>query len=158
MYYFNIIIKFKRLDPAAIIPTAAYPGDSGMDFYTLSDTRIAFGEVTVVGLGLAMEIENIEKHIPAPYYYLPCELQMRPKSGLAAKHGITIVNSPGTIDIGYRGELRAIMTRVIPGEYIIKKGCKIMQGVICPIYIPEILEVEVLSESDRGEKGLGSSG
>lgn len=141
-----ITCKIKKLHKDAIIPHYEHEGDSGFDIYTIEDCDIRFGEITFIHTGISVEI-------PEGY-----ELQIRPKSGLAVKEGITIVNSPGTVDSGYRGEIMIIATRAITGFYLAKKGTKIAQGVIMKVERANIKEVEELEDSDRGENGFGSTG
>jgi len=107
---------------------------------------LEFGERTVVPAGFAIEI-------PIGY-----EAQIRPRSGLAAKKGITMLNSPGTIDPDYRGEVKVILANFGEVPVTIKNTDRIAQMVICPVVVPELIEVDELSESDRGQNGFGSTG
>ncbi|MBL7059335.1 dUTP diphosphatase [Candidatus Pacearchaeota archaeon] len=139
-------IQIKKISEDAIIPKYVHEGDSGFDFYSIEDHKLAPGKRILVKTGLQMSI-------PLGY-----ELQIRPKSGLALKNGITILNTPGTIDAGYRGEIGIILINLSEEEYSIEKGKKIAQGVVCRVENPEIEEVDELSETSRGEGGFGSTG
>jgi dUTP pyrophosphatase len=140
-------LKIKKLDPNAIIPNYAHEGDSGMDLYSIEDVVIPAGESVKVKTGLALEV---------PFGY---EAQIRPKSGLAAKSKMTVLNTPGTIDSNYRGEVQVILINLgKSGEYKVEAGKKIAQMVIAPVVIAEIEEVDELSDTVRGEGGFGSTG
>jgi deoxyuridine 5'-triphosphate nucleotidohydrolase len=128
-------------------PTYANEGDAGMDVYSPVDGVIRYGELTVIKCGFAVEI-------PAGY-----EIQVRPKSGLALKHGITVVNTPGTIDSGYRGEVCVILTSLKAGtEFLVTAGMKIAQIVLKKHEHIEFELTDSLADSDRGVGGFGSSG
>lgn len=139
-------IKIKRLHPDAIMPHYVHKGDAGMDVYSTEDILLEKTAIKLVPTGLSFEV-------PEGY-----EIQVRPKSGLALKHGITLTNSPGTLDSCYRGELGVIMQNEGKEDYQIKKGEKIAQIVIARYEQAEIKEVEELSETSRGEGGFGSTG
>lgn len=140
-------IKFKRLNKGAVVPKFAHDGDAGFDFHSTKDYRLSENDITVMDTGLSVEV---------PYGY---ELQIRPRSGLAAKCGVTIVNSPGTIDSGYRGEIKIIATLVGNAPpFFVERGARIAQGVIKKLEDINIVEVGDLSGSARGEGGLGSTG
>ncbi len=139
-------IKIKKINEDAKMPRYAHEGDAGMDIYSSENTEIKKGEVKLVGTGLTMEI-------PQGY-----EAQVRPKSGLAAKHGITLLNTPGTIDSGYRGELKVIMVNHSQKPYVVEKGSKIAQIVFAAVEKANVEEVKELNESVRGEGGFGSTG
>ena len=129
----------------------ANPFDSGLDL------RAAINETKILMPDERMLIPNgisCEMQAPSPDY----EIQIRPRSGLAAKKGIAIVNSPATIDWGYRGELMSILLNTSTEPFTINPGDRIAQMVICPIIHPEIEEVEELSETERGNGDFGSSG
>lgn len=140
------LLKIKKISSDAIIPKYAHHGDAGMDLFSVGDLIIESNKRVIVPTGLKLEI---------PYGY---ELQIRPRSGLALNHGITLPNSPGTIDYGYRGELGVLLINHGEESYTIKKGDKIAQAVLNKIEIAEIEEVEELSETSRGEGGFGSTG
>jgi len=139
-------VKIKKLRPEAIIPTYANHGDAGMDIYSPEDFVIGPGEIKIIPTGLALEI---------PYGF---ELQIRPRSGLAAKHGISLVNTPGTLDAGFRGELKLIMINHSPDIFSALAGERIAQAVLNRFETAEFKEVSELSASQRGEGGLGSTG
>jgi len=138
-------IKIKKLHHDAKIPTYSHKGDAGMDFYSLEDYSLKPNEIYLFKTGLSMEI-------PLGY-----ELQIRPRSGLAIKNGISIMNSPGTIDSGYRGDIGIILINHSKDIFNIKKGDKIAQGVLSKYETAEFEVSEELSQTSRGEKGFGSS-
>jgi len=139
-------IKIKKLHPDAIIPNYAHEGDAGMDVYSVEEAKLYSLERRLIRTGLSFEI-------PKGY-----EIQVRPKSGLALKYGITIVNTPGTLDSGYRGELGVILMNTDKNIYEVKKGEKIAQIVLNKIEFAEIEEVGELSGTTRGAGGFGSTG
>lgn len=139
-------IKIKRIHPDALLPIYSHDGDSGMDISSLKNYYVPPKECKLVSTGLEFEI---------PYGF---ELQIRPRSGLALNRGITILNSPGTIDAGYRGELKILVFNTSGRTYKIKKGERIAQGVVSKIEIVSIIESDKLSETKRGDRGLGSTG
>lgn len=141
-----IELPFLRLHPAAVLPTRAYPGDAGFDLAACERVELAPGERALVATGLAVAV-------PDGYAGF-----VQPRSGLAAKHGITIVNTPGLVDSGYRGELRVALLNTDRREtFVVESGMRIAQLVIVPI--PDVAPVEVddLPESERGVRGFGSS-
>ena len=138
-------LKWQRLTDTAKIPTYAKPGDAGFDFCASENEYVRYGQITIIFTGLTVEI-------PPGY-----EIQVRPRSGLAAREGIIVVNAPGTIDSGYRGEIKIILSRIIPGQLRIISGDRIAQGVLAKIETAE-MEEGVLSETERGIGGLGSTG
>ncbi len=139
-------VKFKKLDDKAVIPFKANPGDAGLDLVSIEEKVIFSGQYTTVCTGLAIEL-------PQGY-----EGQVRSRSGLASKHGLSVLNSPGTIDEGFRGEIGVILINHGEKPYTVNIGDKIAQLVIAPVPKVKILEVKELSESVRGESGFGSSG
>ena len=139
-------IKIQKINPEAIIPHYIHKGDAGLDLYSIEDVIVAAGERKLVGTGFKVEI-------PMGY-----EMQVRPKSGLAANYGITVLNTPGTIDCGYRGEVKVIIFNSSKENYQVKRGEKIAQAVIAKVEEAEIEEVEELSETTRGDGGFGSTG
>ncbi len=139
-------IKIKKIHPNAIIPKYANEGDAGMDLFSIEEYVIKPGEIILVSTGLKLEI-------PKGY-----ELQIRPRSGLALKRGITLPNSPGTIDSGYRGELAVILINHGKEDFHIQPGDKIAQAVFNKIETAELEIVDNLSSSSRGEGGFGSTG
>ena len=136
-----------KLTDDAVVPTRAHPGDAGLDLYSTGVAHIGPGERWEVGTGIAIEI-------PEGYAGL-----VLPRSGLAREHGIALVNSPGLIDAGYRGELRVLLLNTDPAETVrIEAGARIAQLVVTPIALAEPVEVSALNESARGDGGFGSSG
>jgi dUTP pyrophosphatase len=129
------------------IPTFAHPGDAGADLYASEKAVIPAGERLTVGTGVSVAL---------PQGYAAFVV---PRSGLAAKHGITIVNSPGTVDAGYRGEIRVTLLNTDRSQdFEINVGDRIAQLIVMPISRPRFIEVERLPESHRGEGGFGSTG
>jgi dUTP pyrophosphatase len=136
-----------KLKPEAIVPTRAHEGDAGLDLYAAEEAHMGPGERWGVGTGIAVEI-------PPGHAGL-----VLPRSGLAREHGITLVNSPGLIDAGYRGEVRVLLLNTDPAETVkIEVGARIAQLVLTPVAIAEPAETTTLTESARGEGGFGSSG
>ena len=136
-----------KLKEEAILPSRAHPGDAGLDLYACESAHIGPGERWGVGTGVAVEI-------PEGYAGL-----VLPRSGLAREHGITLVNSPGLIDAGYRGELRVLLLNADPAEiFRVEPGDRIAQLVLTPIALAEPVAAEELTESARGAGGFGSSG
>jgi dUTP pyrophosphatase len=139
-------LKVKKLNPDAILPKYAKEGDAGLDLCSICEMIIKPRERWIVPTGLAIEL--------LPGY----EAQIRPRSGLAAKKGITVLNSPGTVDAGYRGELSVIIFNAGDEVFFINKGDRIAQMVINKFETVEIEEVKELSDTSRGAGGFGSSG
>ena len=139
-------LKFKRIHPDAVLPAYAHPSDAGMDVRSVEDLAIAPGKRALVRTGLVMMLP--------PLY----EAQVRPRSGLALKHGITVLNTPGTIDSGYRGEVGVVLINLGQEEFKVAKGDKIAQLVLAPVTQPEVAEAFDVDETDRGEGGFGSTG
>lgn len=139
-------VTFKRLDPELPIPSAAYIGDAGVDLHTRIDFVLKPGERSAVPTGLAVSI-------PVGLAGL-----VMPRSGHARKHGIGVVNSPGLIDSGYRGEISVLLINHGEAEVSFVRGDRIAQ--LCLVSVPAVewAEVEELDESERGEGGFGSSG
>jgi dUTP pyrophosphatase len=136
-----------RLAPEARLPARAYPDDAGLDLYAAEAARLGPGERGSVGTGLAVAV-------PAGHAGL-----VLPRSGLAARHGIALVNAPGLIDSGYRGELRVLLLNTDPeATFEFAVGDRIAQLVVVALASPEIEEVDGLPTSARGEGGFGSSG
>jgi dUTP pyrophosphatase len=140
-------LKVALLEDGARVPTRAHEGDAGLDLYACEGAHIGPGERWSIGTGVAVEI-------PAGHAGL-----VLPRSGLARKHGIALVNSPGLIDSGYRGEVRVLLLNTDPAnKFRVETGDRIAQLVIAPIALAEPVEVESLSDSVRGDGGFGSSG
>ncbi len=137
----------QKLDPRAVLPSRAHPGDAGLDLCSLDPVEIGPGERARVPTGIAIEL-------PAGHAGL-----IVPRSGLAAKQGISIVNAPGLIDEGYRGELQVLLLNTdLSRAVTLEAGERIAQLVVIPVALLTPLEVESFSESSRGEQGFGSSG
>lgn len=141
-----MILKFKRIHPDAVLPAYAHPSDAGMDVRSVEDVTVPAGKRALVHTGLVM--------ILPPMY----EAQVRPRSGLALKNGITVLNTPGTIDSGYRGEVGVILANLGDSDFAVKKGDKVAQIVIAPVTQPQIEETDVVDATDRGAGGFGSTG
>jgi dUTP pyrophosphatase len=140
-------LKVRRLDPRARLPTRAYPNDAGLDLYALEDAALDPGERASVRTGIAVEIPEGEAGL------------VLPRSGLAARHGIALVNAPGLIDAGYRGEVRVLLLNTDrDSAFTIAAGDRIAQLVLVKVQTPEVVEVEELAVSERGAGGFGSSG
>ncbi|HEX8752080.1 MAG TPA: dUTP diphosphatase [Solirubrobacterales bacterium] len=136
-----------KLQDNAVLPTRAHDGDAGLDLYACETAHIGPGERWGVGTGIAVEIP--EGHAGL----------VLPRSGLAREHGISLVNAPGLIDSGYRGEVRVLLLNTDPAEtFRVAPGDRIAQLVITPIALLEPVEATALAESARGEGGFGSSG
>ncbi len=142
----RVDVKIKKLDGNALLPSYAHEGDAGMDLMANEDVIIPPLKRVLVSTGIALEI-------PIGY-----EVQVRPKSGLAINKGLTLLNTPGTIDAGYRGELKVILVNLGQELIEIKKGMKIAQLVLAKVFVANILESETLSESERQDGGFGSTG
>ena len=139
-------VRICRTDPAAQLPAYAHPGDAGMDVRSVVDLMIAPGERALVRTGLVLMLPP------------NAEAQVRPRSGLALKHGVTVLNTPGTIDSGYRGEVGVILINLGAEPFKVEKGMKIAQLVIAPVTQAEIVEVSEIDSTDRGAGGFGSTG
>ena len=136
-----------RLDPALPLPAYARPGDAGADLVTAEDVDLAPGERAVVRTGIAIAL-------PAGYAGF-----VHPRSGLAAKHGVTLVNAPGTIDAGYRGEIKVILLNTDPDRAVsLRRGDRIAQLVVQRVENVMFREVPALPESARADNGFGSTG
>jgi dUTP diphosphatase len=136
-----------KLKDEAVLPSRAHEGDAGLDLYACEDAHIGPGERWSVGTGVGVEI-------PAGHAGL-----VLPRSGLARDHGIALVNSPGLIDSGYRGELRVLLLNTDPAEtFRVAAGDRIAQLLLTPIATAEPVETDALGESVRGRGGFGSSG
>ncbi|MDQ4019164.1 MAG: dUTP diphosphatase [Actinomycetota bacterium] len=139
-------LPVRRLRPEARLPDRAYPGDAGLDLAACEPVELRPGERAVVPTGLAVAI---------PWGYAGF---VQPRSGLAAQRGVAVVNSPGLIDSGYRGEIRVVLLNTDREEtFTAEAGDRIAQLVVLPVPAVEIAEVEELPESERGMRGFGSS-
>jgi dUTP pyrophosphatase len=136
----------KRLHEGATMPARAYEGDAGLDLSACERVELEPGARAVVGTGLAVAIPDGHAGF------------VQPRSGLAARHGIAVVNSPGLVDSGYRGELKVVLLNTDRAEpFVVEPGMRIAQLVIVPVATPPPVEVQELPGSERGEKGFGSS-
>ena len=140
------MIKINKIKENAILPHYAHEGDAGVDLYSAENYVLRPGQITLVSTGIKLAI-------PKGY-----EAQIRPKSGLALNHGISVCNSPGTIDSGYRGEIGVIAINHSKEEFKIEKGTKIAQMVFNKIEKAEFEEVKDLDTTKRGQNGFGSTG
>ena len=139
-------VKVLRTDPEAQLPAYAHPGDAGMDVRSIEEVTLAPGARALVHTGLVLMLPP------------DAEAQVRPRSGLALKHGITVLNTPGTIDAGYRGEVGVILINLGAEPFTVEKGMKIAQIVVSPVAQAEIVEVASVDATDRGAGGFGSTG
>ncbi len=139
-------IKFRRINPDAVLPAYAHDGDAGMDVRSVADVVVPARGRALVPTGLVMML-------PPGY-----EAQVRPRSGLALKSGITVLNTPGTIDAGYRGEVGVILFNTGDGDFRVAKGDKVAQLVIAPVTRAEVSETFEVDETERGAGGFGSTG
>ncbi|AGB19007.1 dUTP diphosphatase [Thermoanaerobacterium thermosaccharolyticum] len=146
----KIVLKIKKTDDALDLPLPKYmsSGAAGMDLYAKvkEDVIIKPGEIKLIETGIMIQL-------PEGY-----EAQIRPRSGLALKNGITMLNSPGTIDSDYRGEIKLIIINLGKSDFIVKRGLRIAQMIINKVELPEILEVSKLDDTKRGENGFGHTG
>lgn len=139
-------IKIKKLHTDSIIPQYQSPESAGFDLHALQDYTLAAGERALIQTGLAFEFDK------------GFEIQIRPRSGLALKYGISVLNSPGTIDSDYRGEIKVLLINHSNEEFHIKAGDRIAQAVVNTIIQAEFEQTHELSDSVRGSGGFGSSG
>ena len=139
-------LKVNLVNKKAKLPCYAHPGDAGLDLFSVEKREILPGESALIGTGIVIELPE------------HTEAQIRPRSGLALNHQVTLLNTPGTIDRGYRGEIRVIMINHGKKAFMVEEGMKIAQMVIKPVLTVDVVPVEELSESKRGEGGFGSTG
>lgn len=142
----NMSLKVERIHKDAILPNCAHEGDAGLDLYSVEEIIINSGESALIKTGIKIELPK------------QTEAQVRPRSGLALKFGITVLNTPGTIDEGYRGEVGVILINHSKNSFTVEKGMKIAQMVVKPVWKVEVIEVENLSSTERAEGGFGSTG
>ena len=146
----TVRLEFKRLPNGLDLALPAYQSElaAGLDLLAALDEAVVLepGKRALVPTGLAMAV-------PAGF-----EAQVRPRSGLAAKHGITVLNTPGTIDADYRGEVKVILINLGEEPFTIERGARIAQLVVAPVVQADIVEVQDLSETGRGAGGFGSTG
>lgn len=141
-----MVLNVKRLSPAAVLPSYAHPGDAGMDLHACEPVEIAPGTSAMVRTGIAVELPP------------GTEGQVRPRSGLAARHAVTVLNSPGTVDEGYRGEIRVTLINHGITVFRVEAGMRIAQLVVCPVLRVQVAEVQALGDTSRGTGGFGSTG
>ena len=140
-------LKIKLLYENSKLPEFANSGDAGMDIFSVDRKVIKSAESQLIRTGISIELPK------------DTEIQIRPKSGLALNNGITLLNSPGTIDEGYRGEIKVIVINHGKNDFLVEEGMKIAQMVLKPIYKVKITKVDSIDyETDRGKNGFGSSG
>lgn len=139
-------VRVKRLTASATLPSRAHPGDAGLDLCAAEDLDIEPGETGLVSTGLSLELPR------------GTEAQVRPRSGLALKHSVTVLNTPGTIDEGYRGEVGVILINHGRVVFEVRRGMKVAQLVIQPTLACDVIESDTLSETSRGQGGFGSTG
>ncbi len=139
-------VLFRKIDESARLPEYAHPGDAGMDVFSVEDMVLPSGGRALIHTGLVMQLPP------------DAEAQVRPRSGLALKHGVTVLNSPGTIDAGYRGEVGVILINLGDEPFHVEKGMKIAQLVVAPVTRAEVVEVSAVDATDRGAGGFGSTG
>jgi len=140
-------VLLRRLHPDVPIPRPAHPGDAGVDLVTTADVRLDPGERTVVGTGIAIALPNGYAAF------------VHPRSGLAARHGVTVVNAPGTVDAGYRGEIKIVLVNHDTAHPVrLERGERVAQLVVQRVEHVAFVEVDQLPGSARGEGGYGSTG
>ncbi|KAA9393454.1 dUTP diphosphatase [Kocuria coralli] len=140
-------LKIQRLDPHLPLPAHARPGDAGMDLRARTDVVLQPGQRALIPTGIAIAV-------PAGWAGF-----VNPRSGLAAKHGITVVNAPGTVDSGYRGEIKVTLLNTdLTEAFEISRGDRIAQLVLQRVAVVDVVEVDQLDETERGRQGFGSSG
>ncbi|NRB06565.1 MAG: dUTP diphosphatase [Richelia sp.] len=146
MSFNQTIVKVKRLVPAAKLPKYEHPGDSGADLVAVAEHTLQPMQWFAIPTGISAEVP------------MGFELQVRPRSGLALKHGVTVLNTPGTVDAGYRGEINVILLNLGAEPFQVTPGMKIAQLVVVPVLRGVFQEVDELSLSQRGSGGFGSTG
>jgi dUTP pyrophosphatase len=142
-------IEIELIHEDAIFPSYNYPTDSGFDLYSVEEIVMEPFSRAAVPTGLKFSFNE------------GYELQVRPKSGLALNHGLTVLNTPGTCDAGFTGEVQVIVFNTNPTQYTIKKGMKVAQAVLCPVKngrFVQLVPVDKISDRDRGDNGFGSTG
>ena len=139
-------LRFKKIHPDAVLPAYAHEGDAGMDVRSVDDLEIAPGARALVHTGLVMMLPG------------GCEAQVRPRSGLALKYGVTVLNTPGTIDEGYRGEVGVILANFGDAPFKVNTGDRIAQIVLATVTRADVEEVREVDGTERGGGGFGSTG
>ena len=141
-----MVLRFKRIHPDAVLPAYAHEGDAGLDLYSVETIEIPPSESRRIRTGLVMELPP------------GTEAQVRPRSGLALRHQITVLNGPGTIDAGYRGEICVLLINHGKASFCVTAGMKMAQMVIQRVLTVQVVEAEKLSDTGRGTGGFGSTG
>jgi dUTP pyrophosphatase len=142
-----VSLRVRRLDDRATLPRRAHPGDAGLDLHALEDAVLDPGERASIPTGIAVEIPGGQAGL------------ILPRSGLAARHGIAVVNAPGLIDAGYRGEIKVLLLNTDRARaFTVTAGARIAQLVLVRVETPEVVEAEELAVSERGVGGFGSTG
>ena len=139
-------LRVTRLNPDAIIPVYAHPGDAGLDLHACEDVALEPGVACLVSTGVAIELPEAT------------EAQVRPRSGLALKHSVTVLNTPGTIDEGYRGEVGVVLINHGTTTFHVTSGMRIAQLVVQKRWTVDVVEVDGLTDTTRGTGGFGSTG
>jgi dUTP pyrophosphatase len=140
------MMKVKKLVPHAVLPRRAHPGDAGLDLFAAADCEIGPGDAALVPTGIAVELPP------------GTEAQVRPRSGLALAHRVTVLNAPGTIDEGYRGEIGVVLINHGHAVFRVTAGMRIAQLVVQPVVAVDVVEAPELGGSGRGTGGFGSTG
>jgi dUTP pyrophosphatase len=141
-----VILRVKKLTEDAMLPRYAHAGDAGADLFANARVELEPGQRALVPTGISIELPD------------GTEAQVRPRSGMALKHGVTVLNAPGTIDHGYRGEVGVILINHGKDRFIVEKGMKIAQMVVKPVIYVTVEQADTLSETARGSGGFGSTG
>ena len=139
-------LQIKQLHPSATIPHYAHPGDAGLDLFAIEPQEILPGEAQLIRTGIAIALT---------FGY---EAQIRPRSGLALKHSVTVLNSPGTIDAGYRGEVKIVLINHGKNVFKIVPGMKVAQMVVTSFIQTKVIAVNDFNTTSRGSRGFGSTG
>jgi dUTP pyrophosphatase len=142
----ELLLKVQKVHKDAIIPNYAHIGDAGLDLFSIEEKLLRPGDSTLIKTGIKIELPE------------QTEAQIRPRSGLALKKGITVLNTPGTIDEGYRGEIGIILINHGKEDFLVEKHMKIAQMVVKPVWYVNVEEVKELSNTERSEGGFGSTG
>lgn len=139
-------LAFKRIHPEAVLPAYAHESDAGMDVRSVAEVVVPAQDRALIPTGLVVLL-------PPGY-----EVQVRPRSGLAFKSGITVLNTPGTIDAGYRGEIGVILFNTTNTDFLVHKADRVAQLVVAPVTRVDVVEAESVDATDRGAGGFGSTG
>lgn len=142
----ELLLKVQKVHEDAIIPNYAHIGDAGLDLFSIEEKLLKSGDSALIKTGIKIELPE------------QTEAQIRPRSGLALKNGITVLNTPGTIDEGYRGEIGIILINHGKEDFLVEKNMKIAQMVVKPVWYVNVEEVKTLSDTERAEGGFGSTG